>query len=554
MVEKKQVHSGKIAGYVMIMNFIAIIIFLVIAKLLDMDITLIKGVCIGVVGFVLNFLGCKYLLNKKYEITDGRLEFNKKLFLSFFIVVITFMSYGVISYNWDKNNRFIQVLPTVNYSEETKAMIYENAKYNVSFGPPIKIITNRDANDKDIEKLKQDIRSEEEKIDNELNENKISWITIITVYAGFSLIGILLVLYNLNKWINAEELVEDVNQNGISKKSLTISIFVILILVAIIIFVSQNLTNKSSTNEILKEDDEKASELSIEKVLKVGDYVEYIPDSNVYSTNTNNTGYEISQKLTTESAKWRVLYVDENTGEVLVTTNGIVNNGTYFEGIKGYLNGPTELNNICKALYSNNDLGITARSLTMEDFNKAYNYTSIINPTRYAYYPKGTMFEEGDTEVEYKGNVYIKTEDNTYRGSRFYSSDGGGKEIIDSDGVSYRTPEEGNPVYITAIEFGQSPDYGFFPAYGILGAQIGWLATSSDVHSSAGIDFGICKFGGIYGDIGYVDLYNSSGVSFKPQSDGLRPVVVLNSMFEVDNNDIERDGSSAEKAWKIIKN
>ena len=143
--------------------------------------------------------------------------------------------------------------------------------------------------------------------------------------------------------------------------------------------------------------------------VKVGDYVEYIPDTAEYTTDTNNTGYTSAQTLNTETKDWRVLYVNSETGEVLLTTNGIVNSGTYLRGTKGYFRGPTELNNICKALYSNSSLGITARSMTIEDLNKACNYTPSEPTTRYAYYPKGTTFAEGDTTIEYNGKTYTKT-------------------------------------------------------------------------------------------------------------------------------------------------
>ena len=48
----------------------------------------------------------------------------------------------------------------------------------------------------------------------------------------------------------------------------------------------------------------------------------------------------------------------------------------YLEGIQGYLNGPTILNELCSTLYSNTNLKITARSMTIEDLNFAVGYTS----------------------------------------------------------------------------------------------------------------------------------------------------------------------------------
>ena len=74
--------------------------------------------------------------------------------------------------------------------------------------------------------------------------------------------------------------------------------------------------------------------IKIADMVKVGDYVEYVPDSSTYTTDTNNTGWTSAQTLTTEQKDWRVLYVNSETKEVLITTNGAVNGGTYLGGTK----------------------------------------------------------------------------------------------------------------------------------------------------------------------------------------------------------------------------
>ena len=283
--------------------------------------------------------------------------------------------------------------------------------------------------------------------------------------------------------------------------------------------------------------------------VKVGDYVEYIPDTAEYTTDTNNTGRTSTQTLNTETKDWRVLYVNSETGEVLLTTNGIVNNGTYLQGKKGYFRGPTELNNICKALYSNSSLGITARSMTIEDLNKACNYTPS-EPTRYAYYPKETTFAEGDTTIEYNGKTYTKTShgDST---AKFYTSDGGGIEKTDGDGFTYREPEAGNPVYVTQTYYGYyNPSLSNSTVGSILGNSWGWLASPC-----VGIDSSYAIFGVRRADGGGVNvdfLYYSIGFT-NSYSNGVRPLVSLGSMLQIDSSDTARDGSTSAKAWKIIK-
>ena len=286
-------------------------------------------------------------------------------------------------------------------------------------------------------------------------------------------------------------------------------------------------------------------------LLKVGDYVEYIPDTAEYTTDTNNTGYTSAQTFKTQSKNWRVVYKNTETGEVLLTTNGIVNDGTgekndkmYLRGAKGYFRGPTELNNICKALYSNSSLGITARSMTIEDLNKACNYTPS-EPIRYAYYPNGTTFAEGDTTIEYNSKTYTKTAHGSST-AKFYTSDGGGIEKTDSDGFIYKVPEADNPVYVTQTYY-----YAPNPTVGnILGSSYGWLASPCVYLFSSGAYFGVryAYSGNVYAYY----LYNSDGYT-NSISRGVRPIVSLGSMLQIDSSDTARDGSTSAKAWKIIK-
>ena len=283
--------------------------------------------------------------------------------------------------------------------------------------------------------------------------------------------------------------------------------------------------------------------------VKVGDYVEYIPDTAEYTTDTNNTGYTSAQTLNTETKDWRVLYVNSETGEVLLTTNGIVNSGTYLRGTKGYFRGPTELNNICKALYSNSSLGITARSMTIEDLNKACNYTPSEPTTRYAYYPKGTRFAKGDTTIEYNGKTYTKTAHGNST-AKFYTSDGGGIEKTDGDGFTYRTPEADNPVYATETYYYYNPRSKNSTVGSVLGNSGGWLA-SPCVNLGSFYAYSCVRLAGSR-LVGEYFLYGSY-VSSLSLSFGVRPLVSLGSMFQIDSSDTARDGSISTKAWKIIK-
>ena len=284
-------------------------------------------------------------------------------------------------------------------------------------------------------------------------------------------------------------------------------------------------------------------------LLKVGDYVEYIPDTAEYTTDTNNTGYTSAQTLNTETKDWRVLYVNSEKGEVLLTTNGIVNDGTYLSGTKGYFRGPTELNNICKALYSNSSLGITARNMTIEDLNKACNYTPSEPTTRYAYYPYGTTFAEGDTTIEYNGNIYIKTA-HGYETAKFYMSDGGGVEKTDEDGFIYRVPEADNPVYVTVYQYDYNVNSHNSTISNILGDNVAWLVSPNVGGDLNGESLSMFLSGNE--KVFSYFLHHSNG--YKPSvSYGVRPLISLNSAVTIDVDDTTRDGSTVAKAWKLIK-
>ena len=290
-------------------------------------------------------------------------------------------------------------------------------------------------------------------------------------------------------------------------------------------------------------------------LLEVGDYVEYIPDIAEYTTDTNNTGYTSEQTFKTQTKDWRVVYKNTETGEVLLTTNGIVNDGTgekndkmYLQGTKGYFRGPTELNNICKALYSNSSLGITARSMTIEDLNKACNYTPS-EPTRYAYYPNGTTFAEGGTTIEYNGKTYTKKAHGSST-AKFYTSDGGGVEKTDSDGFTYRTPKVDNPVYVTNTSYWYEPSSSNSTVGSILGSSYGWLASPCVYLFSSFAGFYVRGAGS--SDVSEYYLCRSDGGMYSGSS-GVRPLVSLGSMLQIDTGDTARDGSTSAKAWKIIK-
>lgn len=221
----------------------------------------------------------------------------------------------------------------------------------------------------------------------------------------------------------------------------------------------------------------------------------------------------------------------------------------WLQGTKGYFRGSTELNNVCKALYSNSSLGITARNMTIEDINKACNYIPSVTSARYAYYPFGTTFVEGDTTIEYNGNMYTKAAHNKNT-AKFYISDGGGIEDTDVDGFKYKKPEIDNPVYVTQTYYDYNPTVKSSIIGMMLDSSDGWLASPCVDPSSNYANFRMFTVSSSY--IHANTLCYSTG-STSSKSNGIVPLIALDSTLQIDTDDTIRDGSTPAKAWKLIK-
>ncbi len=104
--------------------------------------------------------------------------------------------------------------------------------------------------------------------------------------------------------------------------------------------------------------------------IKIGDYIEYKPDSGTYESTKldpkhTGTTYNFSD-LETEDLKWRILGVDKSGCLTLISSKPTSKN-VFLEGATGYNNGVYILNDICAKLYSKAELGAKARSVTIED-------------------------------------------------------------------------------------------------------------------------------------------------------------------------------------------
>lgn len=108
--------------------------------------------------------------------------------------------------------------------------------------------------------------------------------------------------------------------------------------------------------------------IQFKEKIKIGDYVNYKPESKTYTISKTYSGYTDNQEYTTENLGWRILNINED-GTVDLISNKPTSQEVYFLGATGYNNGVYLLNDMCNKLYSNSDkeTETTARSLDIED-------------------------------------------------------------------------------------------------------------------------------------------------------------------------------------------
>ena len=132
--------------------------------------------------------------------------------------------------------------------------------------------------------------------------------------------------------------------------------------------------------------------------LKVGDYINYIPDENTTGYTTDKlteaiTGATQNASTITQDQQyakdgtgmtWQILRIYADGSIDLIGSE--TNQSVYFKGANGYNNGVLLLNNACKAMYSNSSLGATGRSLKIEDIESVSSYGGATNQEYTPYY------------------------------------------------------------------------------------------------------------------------------------------------------------------------
>ena len=236
-----------------------------------------------------------------------------------------------------------------------------------------------------------------------------------------------------------------------------------------------NSIGEESAPEVPKrwEYDEERNVTNGKVTLKIGDYVDYNCKTGQSITSYAVQNGCIDQTFTTDSYNygWRVLGVNEKTGELLIlseeligptTGGGTYGNRTtyYLQGQSGYVNGVSELDKI-SAIYGKGKGATGARCIKVEDINKITGY----NPNNVGVYdPEQTGLGKKcyTGQINEYGNKVTYTKSSSSQVQ--YSATNGKNGIESYDQFIYYTGSEwkslnvGESIQLTSTTYYYYPD------------------------------------------------------------------------------------------------
>ncbi len=222
---------------------------------------------------------------------------------------------------------------------------------------------------------------------------------------------------------------------------------------------------------------------TLNSVSQVGSYVKYIPNVQLYTVSSSETGYTSSQTFNTEDATnlWQILYKDSTYGIQIISTEsvGTLHLGTEGDASKcriGYNNVITTLNSMSQK-YINEKYATSARSIGSNPDNPTDTITTVC--TTPSNWPNGTYtgFKMLDTFCEkdlaamntLTDKSLISIGSNYWLASRNLSANHSGSYIYDDCGFGIRyitnTGEGPKEYYIASVTDGGGLYTGWMHTY-----------------------------------------------------------------------------------------
>ena len=291
--------------------------------------------------------------------------------------------------------------------------------------------------------------------------------------------------------------------------------------------------------------------------VQVGEYVAYTPDTaESYSLPTTVTGYSSDRTITQESLTWRVLSVNDD-GTIDLISSAPTSQSVEFGGALGYNNCVYLLNDICAELYSNENLGVTARNINLEDdIEPKMNEAGIVARDSYGSgqtYAYGNVRTYTSSSCRYYPNLYAQE-----KGSGIDTG------VARADGIAKNDSYYSSPTAETYTQAGTSltvtSDYYYFSSsnspsyfddttwYNLVfnTSSYYWLASRCVYADSSDAAFDLRYVGSGNLNINslfYSNYYSSLTISFR-----FRPVVSLESGVQIYGGD-----GSAEHPYQLTK-
>ena len=311
---------------------------------------------------------------------------------------------------------------------------------------------------------------------------------------------------------------------------ITMIIIIVLLILAVVGFVLWRFvfSNQSNNNENTIQNQNVNPPSNTSNPIQVGDYVDYVPDNASNYLLTEKTTGSIDNNeagIEQEELRWRILSINDD-GTVDIISEEPISTEVYFKGVSGFNNAVYLINDLCEKQYSNEELGATARSLSLVDLENNMTDTGIEARDLYV-----------ANEVAY-GNKKIYTEDNAYVPAIYVEYE---LDIANESLAHYEQPTENTfakPSTVTFIQtfyklenltgnYFESEDY-----YNLIFNTVNgsWLATRCIDCSSDTAMFGLFTIGD--NEISGSVICASNGRSGSSQN-YIRPIVTLGEDIEI---------------------
>ena len=162
--------------------------------------------------------------------------------------------------------------------------------------------------------------------------------------------------------------------------------------------VTGTVNGKSYTKNVSVTVNQFKTEINLDDV-QIGDSVNYTyDDADNYVLASSYSGCDSSQTIAQDATlTWKVMNIDKENNTIEIISANPTDSTVSFSGILGYNNGPYLMNEICKAQYSNETLGLYARNINLLDMEKHLTETGI--SIRNAYIDSRNPVQYGNTQT-----------------------------------------------------------------------------------------------------------------------------------------------------------